>query len=241
MKKKLVTVTFLFALFISLFTGCQYPAEISSGTESAPLSVRCLQEPSPRPIPVPVVVGSIYNGVGSGALVMIQISIKDAPVTDACVRVNGIQCPHSSSGNYIGELDTVPAGIVKLSITGKHLHMKKKLIMPAPAIIISPVNAGGPFAAAEDTAVICDAAAAMSDYLTVEIDGTYTVSGKSFHANEENSNTALIPGGTLKPGLDNVVIKVLTANGVIITDDNDEIIFLFALVNTATSESFAVS
>ena len=151
-----------------------------------------------------IVVGCVGKGDSSGTLfvnaevskvaassddpisVVVEVSESGTPVDDATVIVNSTAI--NSTGNGVYQSSGVPT-------------------------ITDPTAGGSPYGALTDIDITWDTFVTTPDLIQIFIDGDYTVSGSPYIAIFAGTATLhTIPANTLKSGLSDIILAVISAN-----------------------------
>jgi hypothetical protein len=168
--------------------------------------------------------GTLYVDAGvskgtmlpSGIMTFVEVSESGTPVDNATVRVNITPIPsESSNGEYelFGTLVIDAGDDVILDITHETKKVGAALLMPEPATITAPTAGGSPYGALTDINITWVKFDPPPDLIQIFIDGAYTVSGSPYidiFAGTATLHT--IPANTLKNGLSDIILAVISAN-----------------------------
>lgn len=180
-----------------------------------------------------IVVGCVGKGDSSGTLfvnaevskvaassddpisVVVEVSESGTPVDDATVIVNSTAINSTGNGVYQSSgVPTIDAGQdVILDVTHETKNVGATLLMPEPATITAPTAGGSPYGALTDIDITWDTFVPTPDLIQIFIDGAYTVSGSPYidiFAGTATLHT--IPANTLKSGLSDIILSVISAN-----------------------------
>ena len=168
--------------------------------------------------------GTLYVDAGvskgtmlpSGIMTFVEVSESGTPVDNATVRVNGTTIPSKgSNGEYelFGTLVIDAGDDVILDVTYDTKNVGATLLMPELATITAPTTLGGPYGAQIGINITWDTFVTTPDLIQIFIDGADTVSGSPYidiFAGTATLHT--IPAYTLKNGLSDIILAVISAN-----------------------------
>ena len=177
-----------------------------------------------------IVVGCVGKGDSSGTLfvnaevskvaassddpisVVVEVSESGTPVDDATVIVNSTAI--NSTGNGVYQSSGVPT-------------------------ITAPTGGGSPYGALTDIDITWDTFVPTPDLIQIFIDGAYTVSGSPYidiFAGTATLHT--IPANTLKSGLSDIILSVISANRTSSLGADAASVSQFGVAHQSQSEPF---